>query len=480
MALRILVVLLIVSAAAGPGRGQDADAQPLELAGLLSLSLEHDGRIRAAYANLDAYRARYQQARWAWFPAIKLQALLGGPVGERKLACPDDPDCVRLTSSEGSGLGDLSSQVSFAVGGKLEAVVPLYTFGKLDGLRDAARAGVAASRADIDRARQEVALQVRQAWYGWLLACSAVEVLADGDQKIRDAETKLVKMLEELNEEVTERDLFKLRYYAAEVRTLLVQARQGKQTALAALRFLTGIEQLGHSLPLAESELSAPKAPPILRDLALEQASKSRPELIALDAALRAARALVDMQRASFYPDIFIAGSLEGSYSPAHDYIGNSLLNRGLTYYTGGLSLGLQISLDIPQKMARLEQAEAEARRLEIQVEQARQAIGLEIDRQLGSLDAARQRVQLYRKGHRAAKAWMRSNVMSYGVGLANTKDLLDSVAAFAKSKLDRDQAIHDLLLAQDQLRMAAGQDLSANPTDPPPDAPAADRQPSP
>lgn len=442
------------------GKNTSSGKAALGLQGLLEIALSQDGRVLAAYADLDSYKARFERARWTWFPAIKLTALFGGPLGQRKLACPDDPNCVRLENTEGTGLGDLSKQVSFAVGGRVEATVPLYTFGKLDALNSAAEAGVKAGKADIYRAKQQVAMEVRKAWYGWLLAREAVDILEDGEKKIHDAEKKLIKMLDELNEDVTDRDLFKLRYYAAQVHEMLLDARKGRDLAIEALRFLTGEKKLSADGLAPSPDLSKPDLKLKNKSDYFDLARRRRPGLKMLDAALKASRAKVDAMKASFYPDIFIGGYFEGSYSPAHDYIENSLLKQGMTYYSGGLSLGMQISLDIPQKLAQLDQSRAELRSLEAKATQARSAVELEISKEYLGVQTAKDYLKAHKKAHRAAKAWMRTNLMSYGVGISNTKDLLDSIAAYAQSEIARYKAIHDFLVAYDKLKMAAGMDL--------------------
>ncbi len=448
------------SAVQSEGIVTHSENSKLGLQELLKIALEHDGRVLAAYANLDAYRAKFDRAKWTWFPALKLTALFGGPLGQRKLACPDDPNCVRLENTEGTGLGDLSKQVSFAVGGRVEATIPLYTFGKLDALKIAATAGVEAGKADIYRARQKVAMEVRKAWYGWLLANEAVDILEEGEKKIHDAEKKLIKMLDELNEDVTDRDLFKLRYYSAQVHQMLLDARKGRDLALEAMIFLTGKKKLTAEMLSPGLGLSKPKLDLKDKREYFDMAMQKRPELKMLDAALNASRAKLQAMKASFYPDIFIGGYFEGSYSPAHDYIENSLLKQGMTYYSGGLSLGMQITLDIPQKLAQLEQTRAELRSLESKMIQARSAVELEISKDYLSVRTAKEYLKTHRKAHRAAKAWMRTNLMSYGVGISNTKDLLDSIAAFSQSEISRNKAIHDLLVAYDKLKLAVGLDL--------------------
>ncbi|HOX45229.1 MAG TPA: TolC family protein [Myxococcota bacterium] len=444
--------------------GEQAAPQGLGLAEILARALSEDKRIQAAHAKLDAYRARHDEIVWTIFPVIQLELGIGGPIGERKLDCPDDPNCVRLRGNT-DNLDSLSlDHLTFAVGGKISGVLPLYSFGKYTAAKKAAAAGVEAGEQDIQRQRQEVALEVRKAWYGWRLASAAVEILEDGEKKLEEVSEKLDKMLDDLDEGVTETDRFKLRYHTAQVRGLLVQARQGRALALAALRFLTDLPGLGETEKLAEVDLVPPAVPPLDRAELVARAQRERPEIRMLRSARRAAQSLADLQRSMFYPDIGIAGYFEGSYSPGQDYIENSLLNNGYTRYGGGLVLGLQVTLDVPQKLYRLERAEAELRQVEAQLELAERAVALDVDRRLGEVEAARTGLGVGKDGQRAAKAWMRSNMMSYGVGLTNTKDLLDSVAAYAKSCMDQDKATHDLLLSLDALRQSLGEDLGELP----------------
>lgn len=447
---------MVFLAQAGPAPAE------LALEDLLRKALERDGRVLAAHAQLDAYRAKYDQTWWLWFPVTRLDVLFGGPVGRRELACPNEPNCVELKDPSAYSYGDLSAGVSFAVGGKLEATLPIYTFGKISEAKNAALAGVDAGEAGIEKARQDVALEVRRAYYGWLLANASVEILEDGEGKLQEAEKKLLKMLEEFNEDVTDRDLFKLRYYSTQVKSMLVQTRSGRKVVLEALRFLTGIEGLGEEKQIKEIDLEAPAFELQGQEEYLGKARKLRPELKQLNAAVDAAGAAVEIHKSSFYPDFFIAGYVKGSYSPAHDFIENSLLNHGYTYYDHGLTLGLRITLDIPQKMARLDEARANLRRIRAQESQAAEAVGLEIKKRLETLRSADENLKVLKKGRRAAKAWMRANFMSYGVGLSNTKDLLDSLAAYAKVRMELFKAHHDTLIAFYQLKAAVGENLAA------------------
>ncbi len=436
------------------------------LGDLLKAALDHDGRVLSAHAQLDEYRALLDEARWLWFPVTKIEALFGGPVGERKLDCPPDQDpdtCLKLRKNWRPGSFDFG-QTSFAIGGKLEAAMPLYTFGKLTEAKRAARAGVQIGEAGIVRVRQEVALEVRRAYHGWQLANAALDIVRDGRSKLEEAESKLQKMLEEMNEDVSDTDLFKLRYYRSQVDTMLLDAQKGRSLAVLALSLLTGLTGLDQEGAISPEEWKTQTLSLGTKEQVLARAQQKRPELRQLSFALEAARAKQELSRAQFYPDFFVAGNIQGSYSPVQDYISNPLLNNGLTNYDAGLALGLRWTLDIPQKLARHHREQAALAKAQAQADQAREAITTEIQQRMEDEKVALDRLAALKRGSKSAKAWMRANFISYGVGLSNTRDLLDSLAAYAKSQMDLDKGTHDALVAHEQLELAVGEDLTQAP----------------
>ncbi|RME19682.1 MAG: TolC family protein [Deltaproteobacteria bacterium] len=293
-----------------------------------------------------------------------------------------------------------------------------------------------------------------------MLLTDTVEVLEDGQKKLKQAESKLRKMLDELNEEVTDRDLFKLRYYGSQLEDWLGQARKGRQELLSVLRFLTGIEKLGNELQPAWRELDFEKTDVKPLEQYVQRAWSNRPEMRMMAAAEDAQRAAVEIERARLFPDFFLAGYVQASWSPVQDYIRNPLLQPGLTNYDAALAVGLQIELDVPRKLARLEQQKAELQRILARKRQLREAIRLEVERAWERLRAVQQRWKVQRRAHRAAKSWMRANLMSYGVGVYDTKDLLDSIAAYSRSSIELSRVKHDLAVSLDELSRAIGQDL--------------------
>src|SRR5690606_41990503 len=65
-----------------------------------------------------------------------------------------------------------------------DGVVPLWTFGKISNLWDAAAAGVQVSEHEVKKAQNEVALSVREAYYGTQLARDALALIDDASRRI--------------------------------------------------------------------------------------------------------------------------------------------------------------------------------------------------------------------------------------------------------------------------------------------------------
>lgn len=94
--------------------------------------------------------------------------------------------------------------------------VPLWTFGKISNLQAAAENQVAVKRHELRQSRDDVALQVRRAFYGLLFARDTAILLDEVQKHINKSLTRLSEAVEE--EEADEVALLKLRMYDAELR----------------------------------------------------------------------------------------------------------------------------------------------------------------------------------------------------------------------------------------------------------------------
>src|SRR3990172_5230585 len=113
-------------------------------------------------------------------------------------------------------------------------IQPIYTFGLISNLRAAAEHGLNAQRAGMDKTATEVALRVREAYYGLLLFKDLKGLIGDLHEQLLKAADRQETLLE--GGFASEQDLFKLRTYQGELEKNLNLADRGLAIAREALR----------------------------------------------------------------------------------------------------------------------------------------------------------------------------------------------------------------------------------------------------
>jgi len=139
-----------------------ASAEPLTLRDLIDRARVADPRVKDAQAQLRYLRAKYDEARWAWFPRIDSYVAVAGPTPEARNDGLGGPPTTHATLMYDLDFG--KPGVGFQA--RAEAFLPLYTFGKLSALEAAGAKGVEAGEALSHGAADEAELQVSQAYFG--------------------------------------------------------------------------------------------------------------------------------------------------------------------------------------------------------------------------------------------------------------------------------------------------------------------------
>jgi outer membrane protein TolC len=164
----IVLLLAPVSAAAqGKPPGEGKRKLVISLQDAIKRTVAVSNRIKESRAGVDVSLSKKEQAdaaRWAQIDAN----LFGGPSTKNEL----------INNGRGTGTGVIDSKTTTSdikvngVFGRavISVVQPLYTFNKISSFREAATHGVAVSQAGVGQQASEVVLQVKQAYYGALLA----------------------------------------------------------------------------------------------------------------------------------------------------------------------------------------------------------------------------------------------------------------------------------------------------------------------
>ncbi len=342
---------------------------------------------------------------------------------------------------------------------EISMIQPLYTFGKLSSLRQAAEYGVQASKAGFEKREAEIRLLTRKLYWGILLGQELLEVIDDARKEIGKAEDKLNEKLDEGDEDVSQNDLFKLQIFRYEINKKYREARRGLQFARASLLATMGQDERVDFQPEEQYLDPAPVAIdslPIYLNLAMQR----RPEVQQLRAGLGARRALVGVSQSEYYPQIFLAGSIKYNYAQDRDDPRNPWVYNPTNFFRPAMVVGLKMNLNFAQTRNKVRLAQNEYQKLADQEHLLLTKIQLDVQKKYLELLAAQENLRESRRALKASGNWLRSVSMSFDLGLAEVKELIDAYKANSSMKGEhlRNIFTYNVLIAE--LSKEIGYDL--------------------
>lgn len=430
---------------ASTSRADSASPLVYDLPRILDLAEKNHPNIAVSRAKIMQARAQLDEAHFAPFSQFKLTGgiAIAPQLRGNNVFSPNSD--VSLTSS---------LAVAWRTG--IEGVIPLWTFGKITSVWDAAGANVHVQQADLERERDAVRAEVRKAYFGLQLARDSRLLLKDVRDAIGKAETTLQKTLDK--DEGDPIDLLKLQTYGSELDVRESEADRYVHVALAGLRFYTGVAEL--DIP------DAPLRPPkhqlghVIRYLGA--AGLYRPEIAMARAGVTARSALVQLARAQLFPDVGIGLSASMSAAPAiADQINPYVVDPG-NYFHYGAALVFQWKLDFLAQGARIRQAEAQLEEVRAQQRFALGGVGAEVEVAYAEVVDWSKRADAYGKAVKTAKKWLVTVQQGIEVGTVAEKELLEPAKAYATNRFNQMNAVMELDLAMSRLARATGWDAIA------------------
>jgi outer membrane protein TolC len=392
--------------------------------------------------------ARRMEAAWARFPRFEWTST-ASPMGAMK------GDVVNTTTPTNQyfGFDGILQQH------KLEVVWPLFTFGKLRNAKRAAEAGVRAATHDVDRARAEVLRDVRRAYWAVKVSSEVLKVVDEGFDRIRAAENKLDELIAKKAKDVTPLDKNRLATFGAEVSSRREEAIAFEALSKSALRVVSGLPEAANidadTAPLALAKTVVPPVDELIR-IALAE----RPELKALGAVVDVRRSLAALSRSFYYPDFFLAGQVGVARCNVCADQTNPFAFDPFNMDLYGAALGVRLTLDIPQKIARARQADAELRKIEAQRRRATDGITLEVRKAWLEWRQAKEQAALITKGRKSAQGWLFQATINFSTGLMKLRDLTDALAAWFKFRLEELRSVFNYNVAVAVLEQVTGREL--------------------
>jgi outer membrane protein TolC len=444
---RIVAAALLAGVGAlGPLREAHAAAHAsYSLPRILELADGNHPNIAMARTKVTQARAQLDEAHWAPFSQFKLTggvAIVPTLAGNNVYSPNTD---VSLTSSLGVG---------WRVG--IEGVVPLWTFGKISNLWEAADANVKLNEATVERDRDAVRVDVRRAFFGLQLARDSQLLLKDVRGAIEKGQVALQKQIDK--DEGDPIDLLKLQTYGSELDIREAEASRYVTVALAGLRFYTGVPDLD----IADEPIRPPKHQLGHVTRYLQAAGLYRPEMAMVKAGLNARQAQVQLARAGLFPDIGLGLQVGLSAAPQiADQINPYVVDPG-NYFHYGAALVFQWKLDFLPQTAKIRFAESQLDEIRAQQRFALGGVAAEVEQAYAEVIDWNKRVAIYAKAVQTAKRWLVMVQQGIDVGTIADKELLDPAKAYALNRFNQLNAIMELDLAMSRLAKATGWDAIA------------------
>jgi len=292
----LLLPLAVTAASAQQATPPPPAPSPLTMEQAVAVALESNPEVRTMDAERRMAAAGARMARSMTRPQVSANGYAGTGTME---------NIVSTTPSVMPTNYGMVPPKPFAVG-NLTLMVPLYTGGRLAGTVRAAGAREAAAGADAAETRAQVALMVREAYLGVLLAGEMVSVAQarlDAATAMREVARAQFDAGKGILASVQRADAER-----ADAERMLLAARNDREKMLLELRAAMGVALDAPLLPagtLASAAAAEPSPPARALDDWLRQAREGRPALRAREARTEEARAIALSARGSRLPQVY-------------------------------------------------------------------------------------------------------------------------------------------------------------------------------
>lgn len=412
--------------------------QPLTLADALNIALEQNAEVRKARQDLAAATGMAIQTRAVVIP--KLQAT------------------AQYTAREAGGVEQfpapgLPIQIpneAWSAGVRL--VQTVYEGGRLRSAWRSARLMEEQAQAAYDTAVADTVLAVRTAYADVLLAAEMVRVHQASVQLLEE-ELRQTRQRYEAGT-VPRFNVLRAEVELANARPRLSRARNSLRIAKQNLAQLLGFDvppEFSEDLPLELADRLQPPAGLPELNAALRQALEHRREL----AVLRHAEALqaeaVRQARAGFKPAVELFAGYD-----AHSPNFRDDLDRAIDGWVAGAQLRWNL-FDGGASRGKLLEARARQTRAQVEIEDARRRIELEVRTAYSRLVEAREVLQSTFKVQEQAEEALRLAQARARAGTGTQLDVLSAQTALTEARSIHIQALRDFVVAQARFERAIG-----------------------
>lgn len=398
----------------------------------------------AAQAGLQQLEAKLSQAEWAIFPSFQL-------TGTATVTPKVTGDPLSFDSSWGT-IGVFGSV-------KLEMVQPLWTFGKISALQDAATAGVEVGKAAVEVARWELRVRSAEAWLGRLLGRELDAILVDGQSWIEKAEKRMEKLKAEDSDEYDQLEHLRLKTRVAEFWQLAYDNKMLINQSTEGMRLLLR-QPRGTTIEMAEKDLEPYKLTVLDGDAYVEIMRQNDPSVALARRGAKAQRELANAKGRDLFPDLVLVGQAGIARASQIDDQHSPFANDPYNNRYAGAALGLRWQLDVAQKVFQRDEARARARRATAEASAQEDLQEFKVRGLAMDLKNKNELLAIAAESQKAAQGWLTATWDTYDAGFGSFRDVMDALVQFYQQKFGYLKLVFDHNLVSWKLSQAIGVDV--------------------
>ena len=417
-------------------------AQSWSLKQCIEYALEHNISIKQRQKAVENSEVQLNSARNSRLPSLNASASQSFSFGRGLTA--DNTYTNRSTQSTGFNLG---------------TDVPLLTGGQIPNTIAARKIDLQAALADLDKAREDISLQITSQYLECLYQKELMEV-AERQSELSKNQLRRIQLLCE-NGKKSEADLAEARSSVANDELTLTQANNSYDLAILTLSQLLELET-----PEGFSVEKPAEANDVLNAFNTIPSSEgfeyaTRPSIIAEQYRLESAEKSINIAKAGYYPTLSFNASLgSNSYKTSgfnSDSFGKQLKNNFSQY------IGLNLSIPIFNRFNTrnsVRQARIAAENQRLSLENVRKQLYKEMQQAYYNAIAAQKQYQSSQTASEAASASFNLMQKKYENGKANSTEFEEQKTRFMKAQADLLQAKYTYIFRQKILNFYRGEPL--------------------
>ena len=407
----------------------------------IDIALESNYGLKAASERIAGAKEKSREAKTLFLPKLKAESSYAHLNESPSL----DLDAGVLTSQS------LSIKVGDDNMYNTRAVVqqPLWTGGKILSLNKQARNNLEATKYNYEETKQNLILQVKEAYFGILIAQKYSAVCRDAVEQMR-AHLETARGLYNAGT-VPNIDLLRTEVQLANAEQALIKVENGVELAKSSFNTILGRDlnspvEVVNVFEIIEQDYNL--------DRLLKKAKSNRPELDKMKYNIEMAKAGIGVAQSNYWPQVGL--------------FGNYRYHKGdepIIEWREDWMVGANVSVDIwnwGETKAQVGQAKTALRELEHLQAQLKDGIALEVKAALLNLKEAKKRIKVSEKAVIQAKESLSSAQIGYKNGRVDNVEVLAAQLALTESRTNHLEAIYNYILSQARLEKAIGLPVKA------------------